>query len=199
VALLAGHGRVRAKQREAVLVILDLLWRDVPALHRMTLFAVRTHLPAMYVRVAVRAILSDVGEDRLYVALDALHFFVHAAQRIVRLVVIKLRHRADRTPARRRVAILAGYRQRPVRAPRGLVLLWVGDLVCPNRDCLRQIAVCAGKDQQSPDHELEDSRRNSSPTPQLGTRSKKRAEIPSIIGGLRSSGNCTNVQILANI
>jgi hypothetical protein len=59
--------------------------------------------------------------------------------------------------------------------------LWVGDLVCPNRDCLRQIAVCAGKDQQSPDHELEDSRRNSSPTPQLGTRSKKRAEIPSII------------------
>jgi hypothetical protein len=56
------------------------------------------------------------------VALDALHLFVHAAQRIFRLVVIKLRHRADRTPARRRVAILAGNRQRPVRAPRGFLV-----------------------------------------------------------------------------
>jgi hypothetical protein len=77
--------------------------------------------------------------------------------------------------------------------------LWVGDLVCRNRDCHRRIAVCAGKDQQSPEYELEDSRRNSSPTPQLGTRSKKRAEIPSIIGGLRSGGYCTDVQILADI
>jgi len=128
----------------------------------VALRAIRTHLPAVNVRVAVRAILSHVGEHRLYVAFEALHFFVHAAQRIVRLVVIKLRHRADRTPARRRVAILAGNRQRPVRAPRGLVLLWVGDLGCPNRDCLRRIAVCAGKNQQSPENELEDSIRNSS-------------------------------------
>jgi len=122
MALLARHGCMRAEQREAVLVILDLLWRDVPALHRVTLFAVRTHLPAVYVRVAVRAILPYVGEDRLYVALDARHLFVHATERVVRLVMIKLRHRADRTPPRRRVAILAGNRQRPVRTPRGLLV-----------------------------------------------------------------------------
>jgi len=122
VTLLAGHGRVRAKQREAILVILHLLHGYVPALHRVALRAIRTHLPAVNIRVAVRAILSHVGEHRLYVALDALHLFVHAAQRIVRLVVIKLRHRADRTPARRRVAILAGNRQRPVRAPRGFLI-----------------------------------------------------------------------------
>jgi hypothetical protein len=78
-------------------------------------------------------------------------------------------------------------------------LLWVGDLVCPNRDCLRRIAVCAGKDQQSPESELEDSRRNSSPTPQLGTRSRKRAEIASIIVRLTNRGNCTNVQMLATM
>ena len=54
----------------------------------------------MNVRVAVRAILSYVGEDWLYMALDALYLFVHAAQRILRLVVIKLRHRAvGRQPA----------------------------------------------------------------------------------------------------
>jgi len=47
---------------------------------------------------------------------------VHAAQRIVRLVVIKLRHRADRTPARRRVTVLARNRQRPVGAPRGFLV-----------------------------------------------------------------------------
>jgi hypothetical protein len=88
----------------------------------VALRAIRTHLPAVNVRVAVRAILSDVGEDRLYVALDALHFFVHAAQRIVRFVVIKLRHSTDRTPARRRVAILAGNRQRSVRTPRGFLV-----------------------------------------------------------------------------
>jgi hypothetical protein len=40
-------------------------------------------------------------------------------------------------------------------------LLGVGG--CPNRDCLRRIAVCAGKNQQSPENELEDSIRNSSP------------------------------------
>jgi len=122
VALLAGHGRVRAKQREAILVILHLLYGNVPALDRVALLAIRTHLPAVNIRVAVGAILSHVGEDRFYVALNARHFFVHAAQRIVRLVVIKLRHRADGTPARRRVTVLAGNRQRPVRAPRGFLV-----------------------------------------------------------------------------
>jgi hypothetical protein len=60
-------------------------------------------------------------------------------------------------------------------------LLWVGDLMCPNRDCLRRIAVCARKDQQSPENELEDSRRNTSPTPQLGTRTKKRPKFQALL------------------
>ena len=122
MALLAGHGRVRAKQREAILVILYLLHGNVPALDRVALLAIRTHLPAVNIRVAVGAILSHVGEDRFYVALNARYFFVHAAQWIVRLVVIKLRHRADRTPARRRVTVFAWNRQRPVRAPRGFLV-----------------------------------------------------------------------------
>ena len=135
VALLAGHRRVRAKQREAVLVILHLLHRNIPTFHRVTLLAIRTHLPAVNIRVAVRAIFPHIGKNRLHVARHTRHLFMHAAQRIVCLVVIKLRHRADRTPPRRRVTVLARNRKRSVRAPRRLVrLLWVGNLVSSGRN-----------------------------------------------------------------
>jgi len=136
------------------------------------------------IRVAVGAILSHVGEDRLYVALNARYFFVHAAQRIVRLVVIKLRHRADGTPARRRVTVLARNRQRPVRTPRGFVrmLLRVGNLVCDSWRCrCQKIMVSARKKQQRPENELGDSSRNSSPTPQLGIAVIKTAEFSALL------------------
>ena len=184
VALLAGHGRVRAKQREAILVILHLLYGNVPALDRVAQLAIRTHLPAVNIRVAVGAILSHVGEDRLYVALHTRYFFVHAAQRIVRLVVIKLRHRADRAPARRRVTVFARNRQRPVRTPRGFVrmLLRVGNLVCDSRNCrCQKIMVSARQHQQHPENELGDSSRNSSPTPQLGIAVIKTAKFPALL------------------
>jgi len=184
VALLAGHGRVRAKQREAILVILHLLYGNVPALDRVAQLAIRTHLPAVNIRVAVGAILSHVREDWLYVALNTRYFFVHAAQWIVRLVVIKLRHRADRTPARRRVTVFARNRQRPVRTPRGFVrmLLRVGNLVWDSRNCrCQKIMVSAGKKQQRPENELGDSSRNSSPTPQLGLRLYKTAKFPALL------------------
>jgi len=200
VALLAGHGRVRAKQREAILVILHLLHGNVPALDGVALLTIRTHLPAVNIRVAVGAILSHVGEDWLYVALNARHFFVHAAQRIVRLVVIKLRHRADRAPARRRVTVFARNRQRPVRTPRGFVrmLLRVGNLVCDSRNCrCQKILVSARQNQQHPENELGDSSRNSSPTPQLGIAVIKTAKFSALLLDQKNSSNCTHVQILA--
>lgn len=106
---IAWDGGVRTKKREAVLVVLHLLRREIPTLDGMALGAIRSHLTAMNVGVAIRTILSDVGKDRLDVTLHALHFFVEPAQRISCFVVIKFWNGSDRTPARRCMAIFARY------------------------------------------------------------------------------------------
>ena len=79
VARVAIHSRVRARQREPVHVLVDLLNRNVPASHRMALFAVRAHLGFVNVRMALAALRSDIREDRLGVALRARNAFVHPA------------------------------------------------------------------------------------------------------------------------
>ncbi len=74
----AIHGRVRADKWEAILVVTNRRYRYLPAFDGMTRFAIRAELAAMNVRMTVRTLPSDVGEDELHVALRALHFFVHA-------------------------------------------------------------------------------------------------------------------------
>lgn len=103
-------------------MILDLLGSVVPALHGMALCAVRAHLAAMHIRVATGAIPGDVREDRFDVALNAVHFFVHAAQGIFSFVVIEFGYGADRTPRRGGVAILTGDGEASVGIAAGLVL-----------------------------------------------------------------------------
>lgn len=117
VAFLARHCGVRAKQREAILVILDLLRGNVPTLYCVTLLTIRAHLAPMNICVAVGAVLPNVRKNRLKVAVDARNFLVHATQRIVRLVVIELRHGANRTPSGRGVTVFARNGKRTVRAP----------------------------------------------------------------------------------
>jgi len=90
VALFALNGGVRTEKREAILVILHLLDGNIPALYSVALLAIRAHLAAVNVSVAVRAILAHIREDRLGMAVDALHLFVHAPQRVAGLVVIEL-------------------------------------------------------------------------------------------------------------
>jgi hypothetical protein len=67
--------------------------------------------------MAILAVLRHIRENRLHMALRALHFFVHAPQGILRLIVVKLGNRLDGPPSRGRVTVLARNRQRPVRAP----------------------------------------------------------------------------------
>ena len=122
VAILALYRRVRPQQRKAILVILDLLYGNVPALHRVALGAVRAHLALMHVRVAVLTLLAHVGKDGLNMALRALHFFVHASQRVAGFVVIEFRRGANGLPTRRRVTVLTRYLERSMRAPRRLPL-----------------------------------------------------------------------------
>lgn len=59
---------VRSKEREAILVILHVLNRDVPALHRVTFLTARSELAAMQVRMAIHALGSDIRKNWVGVA-----------------------------------------------------------------------------------------------------------------------------------
>ncbi len=109
---------MRSSQREAIIVLLHLLDRDLPSANRMALFAIRSKLALVNVRVAILTTLSDVSENRLCVALDARDSGVHSAQRVLGLVVIELRDGANRLPRAGRVAVLARDIQIPVGAVR---------------------------------------------------------------------------------
>jgi len=120
-ALMTGiaiHRRVRADQREAIEVLVDLLHGNMPAPHRVALFAIGAHLALMNVRVAVGALRPDISKDHLGVALGAGHSLMQAAQRVLGGVVIEFRDRPDRLPAAQRVAVLAWNAQASVRTSR---------------------------------------------------------------------------------
>jgi hypothetical protein len=120
-AFMAGitlQGGVRTDQGEPVLVVLYGLDGNIPALDRVALLAIRTHLALVDVGVAIGASGAYIGKDRLGVALRASHVLVHATQRITGLIMIELRDSPDRFPANRCVAVLARNVQIPVRTSR---------------------------------------------------------------------------------
>ena len=120
-ALMAGIAvdcGVRSGQREPVIVLLDLLNRNLPAAHRVALLAIRSQLPLMNVCVAVLTSLSDVGEHGLHVTLDAGHRLVHAAQWVSCLIVIEFWNRTDRFPSSSCMAVLTRNVQISVRTVR---------------------------------------------------------------------------------
>jgi hypothetical protein len=115
VTFLALHYGVRAEEREPVVVLLNRLHGNLPAQHRVALLAVGAKLPAMNIRMAIRAILADVGEYRLGMAAGTRNFFVHAAQGILRRVMIEFGDGANGRPACVRMAIFAWDCERTVR------------------------------------------------------------------------------------
>jgi len=104
------HRGVSAEKREAILVILDLLNGIVPTKNRVARSAVRAHFALVNIGVAILTIFANICEYRFYVALRALHLLMHAAQGVVRFVVIEFRNGTDGAPTRGGVAILAGNR-----------------------------------------------------------------------------------------
>ena len=66
-------GRMRTGEWEAIVVLLNLLDRHLPSPDRVALFAVRSELALVNVRMAILAALADAGEHRLDVALHAGH------------------------------------------------------------------------------------------------------------------------------
>lgn len=107
MALIALHESVSSNERKAIVVILDRVKVDLPTHDRVTAFAVGSELAAMNVRMAVRALLAHVLKDEICVALCTAHLDVHAAERISSLIVVELRIRTNRFPARVSMAILA--------------------------------------------------------------------------------------------
>ena len=101
MAIFALHRGVRTEKRETILVIFDLRDGNLPAKHRVALRAVGAEFALMNVGVAISAVLADVRKDRFYVTLVTFHFFMHAAERIVGLVVVEFWHGADGPPGSR--------------------------------------------------------------------------------------------------
>ena len=122
VAPLTLHHCVCAEKRKSVEVLLDRLDRYLPAQDSVAPGAVGAELTAVDVRVAVRAVLTNVSKDRLEMAVRAVDFFMHGTKRKSRGVVIEFGNGANRGPARVRVAVLARNDQRAVRTPAGLTL-----------------------------------------------------------------------------
>ena len=125
MARVTVDGGVRSSQREAVVMLLNVLDRDLPSTDGVALLAVGAELALMNVGMAVLAALSDVGENHFDVTLRAGHRSVHAAQRVTSLIVVEFGNSANRLPPAGGVAVLTGHVQIPVRtvrAARGLRL-----------------------------------------------------------------------------
>ena len=117
-ALMAGiavHRRVGSGQREAVIVLLDLLNGNLPAPNRVAGLAIGSQLPLMNVGVTVLAALSNVAKYRLDMALSAGDGLVHAAQRVARPVVVEFWNGSNRLPPACGMAVLARHGEVSVR------------------------------------------------------------------------------------
>ena len=93
---IAVHSRVRSGQGEAVIVLLDLLNRNLPSPNRVAGLAIGSQLPFVNIGMAVLATLSDVAKHGFYVALSAGDGLVHAAQRVARPVVVEFWNGSNR-------------------------------------------------------------------------------------------------------
>lgn len=100
------HG-VGAQEREAVLMLLELLRVDFPALLGVTLLAPGPELAPVDVRVTFRAASTGILEFQAGMALRAADFLVHSAQGIACSVVVKFGDAADWLPTRICVAVFA--------------------------------------------------------------------------------------------
>ncbi len=119
------HCRMRPNQREAVLMLIDVVDRDLPSDVAMAEIALGGILSAVDIRVAVLTLIADFREHEVTVAILATNALVHSTQRETGLAMFELQNVTKRLPTLRSMAILAGYLQCTVRAfLRGRLRLW---------------------------------------------------------------------------
>jgi len=119
VARIAVDRRMGADQRKAVLMLIDGMDRDLPAIDPVAGIALRPVFPSMKVGMAILAVAAHVGEHRIDVAFLARHSHMHATQGVTGFSVIKLRFAADRFPRRGAMAVLTRNLHRAVRTDTG--------------------------------------------------------------------------------
>jgi hypothetical protein len=122
MALIALQDRMRAEQRKSVEVLLNRLDRYLPAEDGMALGAILAELGTVNVSVTIGAVLANVGKNRFYVASRAGYFFVHAAKRVPRGVVVEFWNGTYGGPAGVGMAIFAGNVEWTVRTSARLPL-----------------------------------------------------------------------------
>lgn len=113
---IAIHHRVRSDERKAILVLVNVVDRHLPAGIAVAKITLSPVFAAMNVGVTILALFAGVGEDQILVAVAAAYLGVQAAQCESCLAMVELRNRPDRDPPLGGVAVLAGNVQFPVRA-----------------------------------------------------------------------------------
>ena len=107
VTRVAIHPRVRSNQREAVLVLIDVVNGNLPTIGVVAEVALGAILAAMQIGVAVLALDGGVAEIEVLVAVGALHFGVPATQRKLGFRMVEFKFGAQRLPALCVVTLLA--------------------------------------------------------------------------------------------
>ena len=107
---------MRADQWKKVVVVADLSFGCEPALLHVALGTIRSELAQMNIRVAIVAILANIGEFRVRMALRARQVGVSPSKRELRLtIVIEPKAITDGTPASGGMATGARNRQPAMR------------------------------------------------------------------------------------
>lgn len=68
------HNRVGTNQRKSILMLVDVVNRNLPAVRVVAQFTLGSVLAAMKIRVAVLTLVGNVAEIQIGVAIHALHF-----------------------------------------------------------------------------------------------------------------------------
>ena len=104
-----------ADQRKTVLVLVDGMNGHFPAVDPVAEVALRSILPSVQIGVAILAVATHVGKNRIDVTLLARQVRVHAAQGVPGSAVIEIRLAANRPPGRGTVTLLTSYVQHAMR------------------------------------------------------------------------------------
>ena len=98
MARITIHDCVRSDQGKTVLMLVNIVHRNCPAVGRVTQVALSTVFPPVDVSMTVLTLLTGVREYRINVTLLACNFRMHSAQRKWSLHMIELRLRPQRKP-----------------------------------------------------------------------------------------------------
>jgi hypothetical protein len=107
VAGVAVHGCMSADQRESILMLIDVVNGNLPAVGVVAEFTLRAILAAMQIGVAVLALYRGVAEIKILVAIDTLHFRVPAMQGKLSFRMVEFEFGAQRLPTLSGVTLLA--------------------------------------------------------------------------------------------